>query len=372
MDKRGRSWAEINLGAIADNVAAIRGLIGDGVRLMAVVKADAYGHGAVPVAKCVLKAGADYLGVACLEEALELRAADITAPIQVIGFTPESGFGQAIGANIELTVFRAETAATLSACARHLGRDAAIHLKLDTGMGRIGFWPTEESADTMQRIAALPGITVQGLFSHLATADEANKEYAYRQIDVFQQFAARLEARGLAIPVKHIANSAAVIELPRAHMDMVRAGIILYGLYPSPEVDRSVIQLKPAMRFMSRVSQVREVLAGTAVSYGRTFIAAEPRKIVSVPVGYADGYNRRLSNRGRAVINGRVVPVIGRVCMDQTMFDVTGLPEVTVGDEVILFGTHRDGVTADDIAGWLDTINYEVVCMPSRRIPRCY
>lgn len=372
MDKCGRSWAEIDLGAIADNVAAIRGLIGEKTRLMAVVKANAYGHGAEPVARRALAAGADYLGVACLEEALELRAAGIAAPIQVIGYVPAGGFEQAMAEDIELTVFSEETAAVLSACARRTGRPAVIHIKLDTGMGRIGFGPAEEGLAAVLKIAALPGIEIKGLFSHLATADEADKGFAYRQVAAFEQFADRLAARGLSVSLKHIANSAAIMELPSAHMDMVRAGIILYGLYPSAAVDHTAVLLKPAMRFKSRIVQLKAVAAGTPVSYGRTYVSPQPRVIATAPVGYADGYSRRLSNRGRAVVGGQVVPVVGRVCMDQTMFDVTDVPAARVGDEVILFGDLKDGVTADDVGAWSDTINYEVVCMPSRRIPRCY
>lgn len=372
MDNRSRSWAEIDLSAIAQNVAAIRGTIGSEVLLMAVVKANGYGHGTVPVARCVLAAGADYLGVACLEEALELRAAGIRAPVMVIGYVPVTGFAAALEHDIELAVFSAEAGTELAEQARRSGRDAVIHIKLDTGMGRLGFAPTAESERAILALAELPGIAVKGLFSHLATADEADKDYAYRQLQLFEDFAARLTRQGLTIPVRHIANSAAIMELPAAHLDMVRAGIILYGYYPSAQVDPAILPLKPAMRFMSRVVQVKEVAAGTAVSYGRTYVSPAARTIATVPVGYADGYSRRLSNRGQAVIHGQRVPLVGRVCMDHTMFDVSGLTAVQPGDEVVLFGTPQDGVTADDIGGWIDTISYEVLCMPSQRIPRCY
>ena len=372
MDNRGRSWAEIDLGAIAANVQAIRRQIGATVQMMAVVKANAYGHGALPVARQALACGADYLGVACLEEALELRGAGIDAPILVLGYVPKQNFKEAIAEQIELTVFDLSSARALSVVAQQTGRTAHIHLKLETGMGRLGFNADAKSVDVLLSIADLAGINIKGLFSHLASADERDKSFARQQLSIFHAFVERLEQRGLFIPVKHIANSAAIMELPEAHLDMVRAGIILYGLLPSEAVDRNILELRPAMRLMSRVIFIKDIAAGTSISYGRSYISPEPRRVATVPIGYADGYSRGFSNRAAAVIRGKRVSLLGKVCMDQCVFDVSELETVEPGDEVILFGGLQDGITAEEMADLIGTIGYEIVCMPSGRIPRCY
>jgi len=366
------SWAEIDLGAIRSNVAGIRGLLSPKTMLMAVVKANAYGHGMLPVARVCLEEGADYLGVANPLEALELRKAGIDSPVLVLGYTPADCADLMVENQVDVTVFDMETALFISQAAVRLNRQGRVHVKIDTGMGRIGLRPDGESIGLMVKMADLPGITLQGLFSHLATADDADKSFAYYQLQVFQEFSKRVEEAGVLVPIKHLANSAAIMEMPETHFDMVRAGIITYGLYPSDEVDKSRLSLIPAMRLKSRITQVKCIPPGHSVSYGRTYVSQRATKVATVPIGYADGYSRLLSNRGRAAIRGQIAPLIGRVCMDQCMFDVSALEQVEVGDEVILFGTPQDGITADDLAHTLGTINYEIVCAPHSRIVRTY
>ncbi|MFA7079177.1 MAG: alanine racemase [Syntrophomonas sp.] len=372
MDNYVMSWAEIDLRAIRSNIAAIKKLIAPEVRWMAIVKANAYGHGVLEAARVCLEEGASYLGVACPKEAMTLRQNDINAQVLVLGYMPSNCAELMIENRIDVTVFDLDTALALSKAAIAVGKEARVHLKIDTGMGRLGFKPEAASLEIIREIAHLPGIRVEGLFSHLATADHADKSYARQQAALFKNFGDNLEAAGISIPLKHLANSAAIMEMPEAHFDMVRAGIITYGLYPSDEVDRSILELKPAMTLKSKVSFVKTLPAGHSVSYGRTYISQQETRVATVPIGYADGYNRRLSNHGWAVIKGQKVPLIGVVCMDQCMFDVSGLEDVKAGDEVILFGKPEDGVTADDLADIIGTINYEIVCSPSSRIARTY
>ncbi|MCX5779238.1 MAG: alanine racemase [Firmicutes bacterium] len=372
MDNTVLSWAEIDLGAIRSNLAGIRSLLAPSTRLMAIVKANAYGHGMLEVARVCLAAGATYLGVANPHEALTLREEGIKAQILVLGYMPEASADSMVENCIDATVFELDTAVALSQAAVRANGEARVHLKIDTGMGRIGLQPDDAAIELIREIALLPGIFIQGIFSHLATADYADKSFARQQFQVFQKFVARLETAGISIPLKHLANSAAIMEMPETHLDMVRAGIITYGLYPSDEVDKSKLAIIPAMRLKSRITLVKSIPAGQSVSYGRTYISKQETKVATVPIGYADGYSRLLSNRSWAVIKGHKVPLIGTVCMDQCMFDVSGLEEVQVGDEVILFGTPEDGVTADDLAHILGTINYEIVCAPSSRIVRIY
>jgi alanine racemase len=367
------SWAEIDLRAIRRNLAGIKSLLAPPTRLMAIVKANAYGHGMVEVARISLEEGAAYLGVANPHEALNLREEGIKAPILVLGYMPEASAAAMVENRIDVTVYERGTALALSAAATRLDGEARIHLKIDTGMGRIGLTPNDASLELIREIAGLPGVFIQGIFSHLATADHADKSFARQQYQVFKEFVDRVEAAGISIPLKHLANSAAIMEMPETHFDMVRAGIITYGLYPSDEVDKSKLELIPAMRLKSRVSMIKTIPAGQSVSYGRTYVSQRETRVATVPIGYADGYSRLLSNRAWAVIKGQRVPLIGTVCMDQCMFDVSGLDDdVQIGDEVILFGTPQDGVTADDLARILGTINYEIVCAPSSRIVRIY
>jgi len=372
MDNSLITWAEIDLRAIRSNVAGIKRLISPETHLMAVVKANAYGHGALEVARVCLQEGATYLGVATPNEALFLREQGINAPILVLGYTPDTLMDLVVENQIETTVFNMDTALALSKAASNSNRSVRLHLKIDTGMGRIGFRPDDSSIELIREISLLPGIIVEGIFSHLATADHLDKSFAREQVKVFKSFVSKLEESGISIPLKHLGNSAAIMEMPEAHFNMVRAGIITYGLYPSSEVDKSKLELMPAMSLRSRVSYVKTILAGQSVSYGRTYISKRETTVATVSIGYADGYSRLLSNRGWAMIKGQKAPLIGTVCMDQCMFDVSNIENVEAGDEVILFGKPADGITADDLAEIIGTINYEIVCAPSSRVVRTY
>lgn len=366
------SWAEINLGAIRSNVAGIKKLISPKTRLMSVVKANAYGHGMVEVARTCLEEGATYLGVANPREAMYLREQGITAQILVLGYVPAEYATLMVDNRIDATVFDRDTALAFSQAATSLDKEARVHLKIDTGMGRIGFKPDAASLEIIKEIAILPGVIIQGIFSHLATADCADKSFAWQQAETFKNFAAIVEDSGISIPLKHLANSAAIMEMPEIQLDMVRAGIITYGLYPSDEVDRSILELVPAMQLRSRISMVKNLLPGGSISYGRTFVCQQETKVATVPIGYGDGYHRLLSNRAWASVRGQKVPLIGTVCMDQCMFDVSGIEDVKAGDDIILFGRPEDGITADDLAQLMGTINYEIVCAPSSRVSRVY
>lgn len=353
-----RVYAEVDLGAIRHNLTKIKEHIGK--KLLVVIKANAYGHGAIKVAHAASSI-ADYFAVATIEEAIALREEGITKPILILGYVSPEYFGELVKYNIEQTIFDYESALLL---AKHGGK---AHIAVDTGMGRIGFAPTKESVETIKRIAALDGIKIEGLFTHFATADEKDKSFSNEQFKLFSDFARALEAEGVHIPIKHVANSAAIIDLPHMGLDMVRCGIITYGLKPSSDV--ADICIKPALKLKSHVVYVKTVPAGTSVSYGRTHVTESERVIATIPVGYADGYPRALSNRGRVTINGCYAPIVGRVCMDQFMVDVTDIPNVKVGDTV---GLIDEMVPCEEIAALEGTINYETVCKISDRVPRIY
>lgn len=361
-------WAEIDLEAIAHNVQQIKRKVKPGAQFCAVVKADGYGHGAVAVARTVLDNGADRLAVAILNEALELRKAGFTVPILIIGYTPPHQAGLLVENGIAQTIFSMDVAEALSQAAVTAGRKAKVHLKIDTGMSRIGIRP-EDAGEFAAAVAALPGIEIEGVFSHFATADSKDKTYAWEQFDKFKKALALIEAKGISIPIRHIANSAATLEMPETHLDMVRPGIILYGLWPSDEVQQD-IELKPAMKFKARVSYVKELPARISISYGRTYYTDKDSCIATIPVGYADGWSRLLAGKASVVIAGRRAPLVGRVCMDQCMVDVTAIPGVKPDDEVLLFG--GKDLPVEEVAEKLGTINYEVVCMVSKRVPRYY
>ena len=361
------AWAEVNLAAIEHNLRAIRHHVARSVKLCAVVKANAYGHGAVAVSRCALDAGADVLAVATVDEALELRAAGFTVPILILGLIPASAADAVVNENITTAVADLELAKKISDAAVRQNRIAKIHLKIETGMGRIGA-STDDAADLAESISRLPNVEIEGAFSHFAAADTVDKTFTRRQIELFQRTIDAIESRGLNIPIKHIAESAAILEIPSAHFDMVRAGIITYGLYPSDEVTHT-IELRPAMTLKARVAFVKKIPRGTSIGYGREFIAQRDSIIATLPLGYADGYIR--AYKGFFVeINGRRAPIAGRVCMDQVMIDVTDLDGVKVGDEVILFGSPT--LTIDDAARHLNTINYEITCLVSPRVPIKY
>lgn len=367
------AWAEINLNAVAHNLNELRRVTGSGAKVMAVVKANAYGHGAVEVSKTALDNGADYLGVALLNEAQELRAAGIKAPILILGYTHPEQVPDAVMEDITLTVYNIEGAKAISDAAVALGKKGKIHVKVDTGMGRLGFLTDIDAAGEIMKIAALPGVELEGMFTHFAVSDIKDKEYSKKQFEKFTEIDFQLKKMGLHIPIKHSANSAAIIDLPDFHADMVRAGVSLYGLYPSEEVFKDKVNLIPAMTFKARIANVKAVPAGISISYGRTYTTKTDTKVATIPVGYADGYTRLFSNRSHILVKGVRVPVIGRVCMDQFMVDVSNIPDVSIGDEVVLMGRQGDqAVTADELAEMIGTINYEIVCMVSARVPRVY
>ena len=361
-------WVQIDLAALEHNVRVIKGLLKPETKFCAVVKADAYGHGAIEVARVAVAAGADYLAVAILSEALELRGAGFTVPILILGHTPELQARQVVAHAVEQTIFSLEAARALSEAAVELGTIAKVHIKVDTGMSRVGVQPAAV-ADFAAAVAALPGICIEGLFSHFATADSADKTYAFKQLDCFEQVIQDLKCRDIDIPLKHIANSAAILELPQTQFNMVRPGIILYGLWPSNEV-KQTIELRPVMQFKALVSLVKEVPGGVGVSYGCTYVTKRPSRIATLPVGYADGWTRLLAEKASVLIRGHRASVIGRICMDQCMIDVTDIPDVQAGDEVLLFGGEE--LPVDEIADHLGTINYEIVCMVGKRVPRVY
>ena len=367
MSNRG-AWAEINLSALRHNISAIKSRVADGAKFCAVVKADAYGHGAIAVAREAVAQGADYLAVAVLSEAVKLREAGFTTPILILGPTQPQEADVVVRYRITQAVFTVEQAAALAAAALRQHTHAKVHLVVDTGMGRIGVRPGNAGA-VAAAIAGLPGIWLEGMFSHFASADSKDKMYAAEQFRRFQEAVAAVEARGIKLELRHIANSAAILEMPETHLDMVRAGIILYGLWPSDEVEH-VIDLRPVMKVKARLSCVKDYHPGETVSYGRTFMAAREMRVGTLPVGYADGYTRLYAGKAVVEIKGQRVPVVGRICMDQCMVDVTDVNGARVGDEAVLFGSPT--LTADEAAGWLGTINYEVVCMISPRVPRVY
>lgn len=370
MDNRARTWAEIDLTAIQHNLKSVRKLIGPGPLLMAVVKANGYGHGLQEVARAALEAGVGFLGVASLDEALELRSAGINAPILVLGYIPLQYAQTAIENDISVTVFDMDTASAYSKAAR--GKKAKLHIKIDTGMGRIGFIPGEESIRIIESINRLPGVELEGIFTHFAVADRKDKSYTHKQMGLFKQMISELDSCGVRPRLRHVANSAAIMDMPETKFDMVRSGIITYGLYPSSEVERKKLDLVPAMRLKSRVTMVKLLKKGEAVSYGCTFVSPADMKVATVAAGYADGYSRSLSNRAWASLKGHRVPLIGTVCMDQCMFDVSAAGDVQTGDEIILFGRPEDGITVDDLANIAQTINYELICLITARVPRVY
>ena len=363
------TYAAIDLSRIEANFRAVCQKAG--VPAMAVVKADAYGHGAVAVAR-VLEEQCAFFGVAMLQEALELRQAGIQKPILVLGHTPPECYADAIKAHIRPAIFHYEDALLLSQTAVALGMDAPFHFALDTGMSRIGFQATEESAALCARIAALPGLIPEGLFSHFATSDCADLSAAQAQAARFDAFDKMLRQRGVNVAIRHLDNSAGVMNFS-CHYDMVRAGIVIYGLYPSDEVSPELLQLQPALSWHSHISHIKVLEPGRAVSYGGTYVTEKPTTVATVPVGYADGYRRCLSSRFYVLIRGKKAPILGRICMDQMMVDVTDIPDVQLYDKVVLVGKSGDAeITAEEISRAGNSFNYEFVCNISRRVPRLY
>ena len=361
-------WAEISLSAICNNMRGIMSLIKPGTFFCPVIKADGYGHGAVPIAHEAAALGAHYLAVAILDEAIALRDNGITLPVLVLGYTPPHAASSVVGNNLTQTVYRKEHVDALSAAARAMGRNVKIHVKVDTGMTRLGIAP-EDAGEFCAYAAAQPNIEIEGIFTHFATADSQDKTQAQKQFSRFLEATASVAAKGINIKIRHCANSAATLDMPEAHLDMVRPGIILYGLHPSDETSRP-IDLQPAMQLKARFSMIKTVAAGEPVSYGATYITDKETRIATIPIGYADGYSRMMSGKAEILVKGDRAPIIGRICMDQCMADVSHIDSVQEGQEILLFGG-RD-LPADEIARHLGTINYEVVCMVGKRVPRIY
>ena len=369
-----RVHAEIDLDAILYNMEQMHGLTDPHTKLMAVIKTDGYGHGAIPIAR-ELEALTYVYGyaVATEEEALALRADGIKKPILILGYTFPEQYESLLEGQITPAVFSMETAKLLSETAERLHTIARIHIKLDTGMGRVGFLVSEESADVIAQIARLPHIIIEGMFTHFARADETDKTSANRQLAEFLHMADMLESRGVHIPLKHCSNSAGILDLPQANLDIVRAGITLYGLHPSEEVHLERMDMKPAMSLKSRVVHVKTLPAGYGISYGATYVTPQERRIATIPVGYGDGYARGLSNRGEVLIRGKRAPIVGRVCMDQFMVDVTDIPGVCVGDEVTLIGADgEERITLEELGEKSGRFNYEFACDLGKRIPRVF
>lgn len=366
-----RSFACIDLDAIKSNFDSLKSRVPSSVKTMAVVKANAYGHGAIRVAKALEKK-ADYFAVAVIEEAIELRDGGIKNPILILSYTSPYQFEALINNELIPSVYRYEDAEMLSQEACRLGKTAVIHIAVDTGMSRIGFKDSEKSADTVKKISELPNIRIEGIFSHFACADAEDKTCALGQKKRFDNFIAMLEERGLTIPVKHICNSASIIDFDFSY-DMVRMGISLYGLYPSDEVKKDSVSLTPAMEVVSHIIHIKEIEAGTGVGYGHIYIAPEKRKIATVCIGYADGFNRAFSNKGYVLINGKKAPITGKVCMDQIMVDITDIKDAKIGDHVIIMGSSNgETVTAEQLGQMCESFNYEVVCTFMPRVMRLY
>lgn len=369
--------AEISLDALTDNIRSFRNRLPQPIRLMAVVKANAYGHGAVQVAREAAACGVDYLAVAFLDEAIELREAGIPTPILVLGYTGPEGVAAAARHRVTLTVYSEEVLQAISRNAAEGSPGNAppihIHIKVDTGMGRIGL-PTEESAIRFVRQAlAAPGVVVEGLFTHYARADERDKRAVREQYERFARLVARLGEEGIRLPCVHAGNSATGIDTPDYACNMVRLGISMYGLYPSAEVNRQQIRLRPVLTLKTAIVMCKQLPPGSGVSYGSIYRTEGQEMIATLPIGYADGFTRMLTGHAEALVRGRRVPVVGRICMDQCMINVTSVAGVSVGDEVILIGEQQgERIRADDLADRLGTINYEIPCMISRRVPRVY
>lgn len=371
-----RAWAEIDLDAIKNNIRIIRERTSTKAMVMAVVKADAYGHGVREVTKTLLENGADRLAVATADEAIQLRDEGFNVPILILGYVLPDDIERLIKADITLTVFDLEQAKIISEKASILRKGCKIHIKLDTGMSRIGYVCTDDEdgiIDSIGQISRLPGIEIEGIFSHFAKADETDPSYTHLQFGRFEKIIKKLEQSGIHIPIKHICNSAGILLYPEYHLDMVRSGIITYGLAPSDEVDISDTGLMPAMQFKATVVNVKTLSADTPVSYGGKFVAKAGSRIATISAGYADGYSRVLSNKAQVLIKGHKADVAGNVCMDQFMVDVSEIENINIGDEVILFGSDGNNIiTVESVASIIGTISYETVCVVGKRVPRVY
>lgn len=364
------TWVEVSLDALRHNIRSFQQALPANVSLMAVVKADAYGHGAVKVAQEATDCGVDYIGVAFLDEGLELRRAGVTAPILVLGYTPPEGIRPAVDHDITLTVFQDELWTALDTIE---GSKLKVHVKIDTGMGRIGLQAGEEAIAYVERAIKHSTLDVEGIYTHFACADEADKSYTNAQYEKFQAMICHFQERGVQFRYVHTGNSAAGIECPELSYNMIRLGIGMYGLYPSDEVNRQRVDLEPVMSIKTKMSHIKTLPEGSGVSYGVIYHTKGEETIATLPIGYADGYSRMLSQKVHALVRGRRVPIVGRICMDQCMADVSGIENPAKDEEVVLLGRQgEEVVSAEELASLLGTVNYEVTCMVSHRVPRVY
>lgn len=375
-----RVYAEVRLDAVISNMDNMKANIAPKTKMIAVIKTDGYGHGAIPIAREL--EGLDYLfgfAVATAEEALILRHVGIKKPILILGYTFPYSYEKLIEEEVRMAVFREDTLKELSEAAARLSergirKNAKVHIKVDTGMSRIGVRPDEKGLEFVKRTFETEGIEVEGIFTHFARADESDKTAAKKQLTEFREFIGRIEEKtGRKIPVKHCSNSAGIVEIPDANMDVVRAGITLYGLWPSNQVRKDIVKLSPALSLYSHIVYIKEIEAGTAVSYGGTYVADRVRRVATIPVGYGDGYPRGLSGKGHILMHGKKAPILGRVCMDQFMVDVTEIPEAAMGDRVTLIGREGQQEITMELLGELSgRFNYELACDITKRVPRVY
>lgn len=379
MGYNSRAWAEVNLDSIKNNIQEIRKYVNPSSKILGVVKADAYGHGYFEIASTLLENGADALAVACLDEAVQLRKCNINCPILILGHSCIDECDGLVKNDIMPACFEYSFAKAMSDSAVRQNKTARIHIKIDTGMGRIGYRYTsdcEANKNTIEeiiKISKLPNIEINGIFTHFSVADDNDDDYTNMQFERFCEVCNVLSENGLKIPIRHCANSAAIIRFPHMHLDMVRPGIIIYGHTPSDFVECSELNLKPAMTFKAKISNVKTIEKGASVSYCRKFTANKQTKIATVPVGYADGYSRLLSNKAQVLVNNKLCNIVGNICMDQCMIDATDVNTINIGDEVILFGSGEDAeLPVERLAEKMGTINYEILCMVGKRIPRIY
>ncbi len=366
-------WLEINLDNILENYKNIRKIVDKNSMIMAVLKANGYGHGSVELARLLKKNGVDRIAVAIITEAIELRKAGIEGDIQILSYTPKEQLGLVLDYDLIQGIYSLEDAKILSDEAQAREKIAKIHIKVDTGMARIGFLPNQSSLEAIVEISKLQNIEIEGIFSHFAKADEFDKGPSRIQYEKFQWFVTNLEKSGINIKLKHISNSGAVVDMPEYNLDMVRPGIILYGYYPSNQVNKNNLEIKPAMTLKGKISNIKTVQENIGVGYGHRFITSRESVIATVPIGYADGYSRMLSGKSYVFVKDKRVPVVGSICMDQIMIDVTDVEGVKRGDEIVLFGyDNPDYPTVGELAELLGTIEYELICMMGRRIPRVY
>lgn len=370
-----RVWAEVDLDAIWENMVHMKENIAENTKILAVIKTDGYGHGGVPIAKMLEQL--DFMfgyAAATYEEAHVLREAGVKKPILILGYTFPYCYEELIREEIRPAVYRRDTVEELAAAAVKVGQKAKVHIKVDTGMGRIGITPDEEGLEFVRFLIEHPELEVEGIFTHFAKSDEADKTSANHQLELFQNFIDKIQTElGITIPVKHCSNSAAILEMPQANMDMVRAGITAYGLYPSEEVSKDIVPLRAAMSLYSHIVYCKMIHAGQSVSYGGLFTAQKDTRVATIPVGYGDGYPRSLSGRGYVLIHGKRAPILGRVCMDQFMVDISEIPEAMDGDKVTLLGMDgTERITAEELGELSGRFNYEFVCDLGKRIPRVY